>query len=96
MVDNSLSFLDTTADPENMLVKGGTHWTPVLRKDLPSYLKEVQQGTMTPIRTRTHSISKDYRSHPVTRVFVEKQSSMELTSCGDFLETMTRNDRWRR
>ena len=47
---------------------------------------------MTPIRTRTHSISKDYRSHPVTRVFVEKQSSMELTSCGDFLETMTRND----
>ena len=44
VVDNSLSFLDTIADPENMQVKGGTHWTPILRKDLPSYLKEVQQG----------------------------------------------------
>ena len=44
VVDNSLSFLDITDHSEEMQVKGGTYWTPIRHKDLPLYLKEVQQG----------------------------------------------------
>jgi len=44
VVDNSLSFVDFRGTSEEIKVKGGTYWTPIKHKDLPSYLKELQSG----------------------------------------------------
>jgi len=47
---------------------------------------------MSPIMPRVSRISKSYRQHKVTRLFVQQQSSRQLTNCGDFLQTRTLND----